>query len=222
MDIPQKIRAYPYQQVADDSPFMAQQETDISRQSVAYTYRCCRSTAQYNFPQSDFAPQASISAIETWTPFRMVSLDSVPAEECDLTVPWFHQSQMSAIRAVVRVITPSRGHCTVRIFSDDLVLAVAKTTGAGVKAVAGSTSGFHMWNTTRYANNETINGTLWRVSTHVVYIESPAVPADRRISIGVEVKLPADINVLLGFGGDATYYIESMYIEDVQSLDENA
>ena len=217
MEIPKKLRHIPPQRIVYDGLFAGAHDTNLSRQTAGYVARCCGSRAQYNFPYSTVAPKAQITAGATWTTFTHAIVVS-----CDFDVPWYHQTQMAGIRAIVRLASPSRTHAQVRLYSDDLIDAVAQTAGDGVRSVSAFVSPFHYWNSKHWLESWSARGATWRISSHVCYIESPTVPANRRFALTPQVMIPADADVLLGTGGKPEFYIESLFVEDVFSIDEGA
>jgi len=214
MDIPNKVKHFSPSLVIDNAPFRGASETALSRNVAGYALRCCGNVAHYNFPTLGSAPSVSVSAVNGWSSFSHVGEDS-----CTFDVPWHHQSQFASIKAIIRVISMSRIVARVRLQSDDLIDAVASTEGQDAILWNAGESSFLAWRTTTYLFGAQYKGELWTVYQSSVKLESPTVPANRRISLKPQIYISGLADVITGIAGDPTFYLESMMLRDETDRD---
>lgn len=195
-----------------DAPHFSTVEYWMAVETAGVYYRGCGNCHHFVFPHYDKAAIAEITALDTWTKFVFTGDNSVTV---NAQFPWHHQKQFGKVRGLLRVVTDHAVSFSLRLTSNDLVDAVAESTGdPSQDAYISRTLNDAGWRALNTGGN---NG--FKLLERVVDLRSPTLPANNRIAIFPEIKITEDYYSLISMSGTVNVYLHSLVLLDLPESD---
>lgn len=175
-----------------DSPHGSDMATAHRRQTDGLYWHCSMNTRSWVWPYGYYAaetphsPHASISAEDTWTDVEFSYTISYPYSSDNVGLPWRFSESAAGLMIYTRAICGGGVGLQFRWDAEALVDAVGTTTGSEVPGQRAPSNSPEMM---YWMFAEAAGGGSWKEGSYGSRIESPAVPANRRIKLTPHVKV---------------------------------
>lgn len=203
--------------VEPDSPHSAATDLAYRQKTDGLVWRCSGSTRSWVWPfREDFThtlgpvapPQAVVSTLDSWVNFQF------PANSTSLGMPWKFTEDFENILVMTRVVCNSDVSIAVKVNVETLVDAVATTQGrppTGYCRTAIDPEGMSWQMYSASGGKNYCEGVWWS------WIETPTMPANRRVALVPYVKAPSvhQRDVRWDVSGTADVFLTAMVAMDV-------